>query len=206
MRRRSAGLLDHLQRLLGRHRGERKLPARREFRVAGAGRSQREPADSQQRPKQPVERPAIWHRRAAATRPARPDRGDRSDGGDRPNGGHRQDGAAGPRRANRVGGLLDQDQDNHQKRPQAQDHGAEVVHPAGVRDRKFKIASNDLGATIARAGVTYARGFANPTGTGRWELALTQHLRTLRPGRYTLTLRRRHGQRQIRERTKITIT
>jgi hypothetical protein len=71
---------------------------------------------------------------------------------------------------------------------------------------KFTIDADDLGASVSRAGVTYATGFAIPTGTARWQLVLTRHLRTLRPGRYTLTLRSRHGAHRILERRTITIT
>ena len=71
---------------------------------------------------------------------------------------------------------------------------------------KFTIDGDDLGAGVSRAGVTYATGFAIATGTGRWQLMLTRHLRRLRPGRYTLTLRSRHGGHQVLERIPITIT
>ncbi len=71
---------------------------------------------------------------------------------------------------------------------------------------KFKIASHDLGASVSRAGATYATGMAIPTGTDRWQLVLTRHLRKLRSGRYTLTLRTLHGRHRIVQRTTITIT
>ena len=71
---------------------------------------------------------------------------------------------------------------------------------------KFTIDSDDLGASVSRAGITYATGLAIPTGTDRWQLMLTRHLRKLRPGRYTLTLRSRHAGRRILERRPITIT
>ena len=71
---------------------------------------------------------------------------------------------------------------------------------------KFTIDRDDLGASVSRAGITYATGLAIPTGTDRWQLILTRHLRKLRPGRYTLTLRSRHGGRRILERRPITIT
>ena len=57
---------------------------------------------------------------------------------------------------------------------------------------KFTINSN-ISAAVPRGGVTYATGLAIPTGTDRWQLILTHHQHTLRPGRYTLTLKRRHG-------------
>jgi hypothetical protein len=59
---------------------------------------------------------------------------------------------------------------------------------------------------VSRAGVTYATGVAVPTGAGRWQLVLTRHNHKLRPGRYALTLRTRHGSRRIVKRTTITIT
>ncbi len=71
---------------------------------------------------------------------------------------------------------------------------------------KFTIDRDDLGASVSRAGVTYATGRAVPTGTGLWRLMLTRQIHRLRPGRYTLTLRTRHGQRRILERRQITIT
>ena len=67
---------------------------------------------------------------------------------------------------------------------------------------KFTIDRDDLGASVSRAGITYATGLAIPTGTDRWQLILTRHLRKLRPGRYTLTLRSRHGGRRILERDR----
>jgi hypothetical protein len=74
------------------------------------------------------------------------------------------------------------------------------------RPVKFTTRSDDLGASVARAGVTYATGLAIPTGTDRWRLVLTRHLRRLRAGRYTLTLMTRHGRPRIVARTTIMIT
>ena len=71
---------------------------------------------------------------------------------------------------------------------------------------KFTIASHAVGANVSRAGVTYAAGRAIPTGTRQWRLVLTRQIHPLRPGRYILTLRSRHGGRRILERTPITIT
>lgn len=71
---------------------------------------------------------------------------------------------------------------------------------------KFVIDSDDLGASVSRAGVTYATGVAIPTGTDRWQLVLTRQIHRLRPGHYTLTLRTRHGKSRILERRQITIT
>ena len=71
---------------------------------------------------------------------------------------------------------------------------------------KFKINGHDLGATIARAGVTYATGLASRGSAGRWRVLLTRDIHKLRPGRYTLTLRTRHARRRIVERRTITIT
>jgi hypothetical protein len=70
---------------------------------------------------------------------------------------------------------------------------------------KFTINGATLGASVSRAGVTYATGLAVPAGTDRWHLVLTRRLRTLRPGRYSLTLRSRHGARRVLERRPITI-
>jgi hypothetical protein len=71
---------------------------------------------------------------------------------------------------------------------------------------KFTVDAGDLGASVARAGVTYATGLAVPTDTGRWQLVLTRCMRRLRPGRYTLALRTLHGQHRTLERTTITFT
>ncbi len=70
---------------------------------------------------------------------------------------------------------------------------------------KFTTDRADLGATVSRAGVTYATGLAIPTGTGHWQLVLTHRRHTLRPGRYTLTLRSRQGTHRIVQRTTMTI-
>jgi hypothetical protein len=70
---------------------------------------------------------------------------------------------------------------------------------------KFTIDSGDLGASVSRARRVYATGVALPTGPGRWQLMLTRHIRHLRSGRYTLTLRTLHGQRIVQH-TAITIT
>jgi hypothetical protein len=71
---------------------------------------------------------------------------------------------------------------------------------------KFTITNGDLGAVVARAGVTYATGLDVSTGTGLWRLVLTHQIHRLRPGHYELTLRTRHGQRRILERRQIMIT
>jgi hypothetical protein len=71
---------------------------------------------------------------------------------------------------------------------------------------KFTIASHAVDANVSRAGVTYATGGAIPTGTSRLELVLIRRIHPLRRGRYILTLRSRHGERRILERTAITIT
>lgn len=71
---------------------------------------------------------------------------------------------------------------------------------------KFAIDGDDLGASVSRAGVTYATGHAVPTGAGGWKVVLTREIHKLRPGRYTVTLRSRHGRRQIVQRRTITIT
>jgi hypothetical protein len=69
----------------------------------------------------------------------------------------------------------------------------------------FTAASRDVGATVARAGVTYATGLAVPTGPSEWQLVLGDK-RILRPGRYTLTLTTHHGPTRTVEREAITIT
>jgi hypothetical protein len=71
---------------------------------------------------------------------------------------------------------------------------------------KFTIDGDDLGATVSRAGVTYATGVAIPTGTDRQQLVLTHRMRKLRSGRYTLTLRTPRGRHRVVERTTITLT
>ena len=71
---------------------------------------------------------------------------------------------------------------------------------------KFVIDSDVLGASVSRAGATYATGVAIPVAADSWHLVLTRHLHSLRPGRYTLALRGRHGARRILERRPITIT
>ncbi|MGZ6839345.1 MAG: hypothetical protein ACXVHC_02640 [Frankiaceae bacterium] len=70
---------------------------------------------------------------------------------------------------------------------------------------KLTIDGDDLGATVSRAGVTYATGVAIPTGTDRWQLVLTPRMRKLRSGRYTLTLRTPRGRHRVVERTTITL-
>jgi hypothetical protein len=70
---------------------------------------------------------------------------------------------------------------------------------------KFTTGSDRVGATVSRAGITYASGLAVPTGPGHWQLVLKDR-RILRPGRYTLTLTTRRGYRRVLERRTITIT
>ncbi len=70
---------------------------------------------------------------------------------------------------------------------------------------KFTIGSADLGASVARDGITYATGIAIRIGAGRWRVMLTRQVHKLRPGHYTLTLRTRDGGRRIAQRTAITI-
>jgi hypothetical protein len=59
-------------------------------------------------------------------------------------------------------------------------------------------------ATLSRGGVVYATGTSSKTVRGRLRLVLTE-LRPLLPGRYTLTLRQRHGRRLIVRRVTIAI-
>jgi hypothetical protein len=70
---------------------------------------------------------------------------------------------------------------------------------------KFTVAGATVHATISRAHTVYATGASVPTGHGGTQLVLNQ-LRPLRPGRYTLSLRSRHGRRWTTWRTAITIT
>jgi hypothetical protein len=44
---------------------------------------------------------------------------------------------------------------------------------------KFTIASHGVRANISRAGATYAKGKAIPTGTGRWKLVLIRQIHLL---------------------------
>ena len=78
-----------------------------------------------------------------------------------------------------------------------------VVAAAKVLARPVVVAADP---PRSRAEVTYATGSAIPTGTHQWRLVLTRRIHPLRPGRYILTLRSRHGGRRILERTPITIT
>jgi hypothetical protein len=70
---------------------------------------------------------------------------------------------------------------------------------------KFTVAGGDLGASVSRAHVVYATGVAVPDLAGHWQLVFNRHVRKLRPGRYTLTLRTLRGQHRVVERTTITI-
>ena len=70
---------------------------------------------------------------------------------------------------------------------------------------KFSTASAHVAASISRAGVTYASGYAVRTGAGAWRLIVSDR-RKLGPGRYTLTLRERHGDRWLTPRASITIS
>ena len=65
--------------------------------------------------------------------------------------------------------------------------------------------TGSIQASLRRARLIYATGRASPTGRGRWQLVLTRHLRQLRSGRYTLTLRTLHGRDTIVQHTTITI-
>jgi hypothetical protein len=69
---------------------------------------------------------------------------------------------------------------------------------------KFTIAGASDHAAISRAHVVYATGVGVRIGRGRTRLLLTD-LRPLRAGRYTLTLRDRHGKRWISQRREILI-
>lgn len=87
--------------------------------------------------------------------------------------------------------------------------GSHWVVSVRVALRGFRLSGvrpDPLGASLSRAGATYATGVAIPIAADSWQLVLTRHLHSLRPGRYTLTLRGRHGARRILERRPITIT
>jgi hypothetical protein len=70
---------------------------------------------------------------------------------------------------------------------------------------RFKTEFRDLRASVSRAHIVYGTGVAVPRGARHWELLLTRHMRRLRSGRYTLTLRTLRGRHRIVERTTITI-
>jgi hypothetical protein len=59
-------------------------------------------------------------------------------------------------------------------------------------------------ATVSRGRTVYATGTSASLTRGRSRLMLTVR-RRLRPGRYTLTLKARHGKRWVTSRTTITI-
>jgi hypothetical protein len=69
---------------------------------------------------------------------------------------------------------------------------------------KFTAAAADERAALSRDDVIYATGYARQTRAGvQTSLLAAQRLAA---GRYTLTLTRRHGQRQITTRKQVTIT
>jgi hypothetical protein len=68
---------------------------------------------------------------------------------------------------------------------------------------KFTTASARVAASISRAGVTYATGYAVRAGAGAWRLVVGGRHK-LAPGRYTLTLRQHHAGHWLR--TPITIS
>jgi hypothetical protein len=69
---------------------------------------------------------------------------------------------------------------------------------------KFTAAAAYARVALSRHGVVYATGFARQTRVGvqSWLLAA----RRLAPGRYTLSLTRRRGYRQITSRTQVTLS
>jgi HYDIN/CFA65/VesB family protein/collagen triple helix repeat protein len=69
---------------------------------------------------------------------------------------------------------------------------------------KFTASPVRVRATLARGRLVYATGADVPMGRGRSQLLLTD-LRQLHPGRYTLTVRTRHGRRWTTRRRAITI-
>ena len=66
------------------------------------------------------------------------------------------------------------------------------------------LVSATCGLVEVQVRLKAATGVAIPLAAHRWQLVLTRHLRSLRPGRYTLTLRTRRG--RIVQRRPITIT
>ena len=176
------------------------------FRAPGAGSKQRHVADRKQRPKRSGKRVAVGHRRIAPAGTTRFHRSSGLDRGDRADGGYRADRGPGPRWQGRAGGLPQGHQDDHQARKEAQDHRSALQDQAGLGRGRVHDRQRRSGPSVSRAGITYTTGLAIPTGTDRWQLMLTRHLRKLRPGRYTLTLRSRHGRHRILERRPITIT
>ena len=69
---------------------------------------------------------------------------------------------------------------------------------------KLPIKKRDIRATLSRGRTVFATGFAVKTGNGHWQLVL-QRKRKLRPGSYTLTLRRRHKSRWVTHRELLII-
>jgi hypothetical protein len=70
---------------------------------------------------------------------------------------------------------------------------------------KFTTGTAQASVRVSRAGVLYATGYTVSTARGSWQLVLTRR-RDLQPGRYTLTLRTRHGHRWDTERRSITLS
>lgn len=70
---------------------------------------------------------------------------------------------------------------------------------------KFTIDSDDGEAALSRAGDVYATGSAVRVGANRWRLSLTRR-RALRPGRYVLAIRARHGRGWVTRRMSIAIS
>ena len=148
----------------------RELHGRGRFRAARAGGEQRDVADRKQRPEQSGERVAVRHRRAVAARADRADRvdrADRTDGTSRCDWGDRAD--RGPGRAGRIE-LVACRTVTHKRTKNGRKVAIKVKK---CRTRlvsgpvKFTIDGDDLGASVSRAGITYATGVAIPTGTDR---------------------------------------
>ena len=68
-----------------------------------------------------------------------------------------------------------------------------------------KVKTTAADASLSRRRVLYARGYETASSHGHSRLVLTDVRHRLRPGRYTLTVRRRHGHRWSTHRTTITI-
>lgn len=69
---------------------------------------------------------------------------------------------------------------------------------------KFTIDSNNMRVSILRGQITYAKGRAARSRTGRWRLKLNDR-RALAAGRYTLIYRARVRGRWITRREPVTI-
>jgi hypothetical protein len=70
----------------------------------------------------------------------------------------------------------------------------------------LKLRPGDLQASVSGGASSYATGFAVALGSGRYQVVLTDRIRALRAGGYTLTLRTRGPHPRVVNRTTITLT